>query len=153
MVAPYEESRQPPSWMSRHRPAVPHPQNDGRAGTAAEFRRRYARVRVGFDGQHVTHLELVERVLRADRIRQDDHETWLLLGAPRVGIHDRRATTTLLLPAVPVPTACYIADKVRSEEHTSELQSRENLVCRLLLEKKKKKRHILICCINMKLYN
>src|SRR5690606_40169277 len=27
-------------------------------------------------------------------------------------------------------------DLVRSEEHTSELQSRENLVCRLLLEKK-----------------
>src|SRR5215475_15320498 len=29
--------------------------------------------------------------------------------------------------------------RARSEEHTSELQSRENLVCRLLLEKKKKK--------------
>src|SRR5215475_61695 len=29
----------------------------------------------------------------------------------------------------------------RSEEHTSELQSRENLVCRLLLEKKKKKKN------------
>src|SRR5690606_40240485 len=28
--------------------------------------------------------------------------------------------------------------EIRSEEHTSELQSRENLVCRLLLEKKKK---------------
>src|SRR5690606_40912904 len=28
---------------------------------------------------------------------------------------------------------------MQSEEHTSELQSRENLVCRLLLEKKKKK--------------
>src|SRR5690606_39970691 len=28
-------------------------------------------------------------------------------------------------------------DYARSEEHTSELQSRENLVCRLLLEKKK----------------
>src|SRR5690606_42031975 len=28
--------------------------------------------------------------------------------------------------------------KTRSEEHTSELQSRENLVCRLLLEKKNK---------------
>src|SRR5690606_39879449 len=28
-------------------------------------------------------------------------------------------------------------DQRRSEEHTSELQSRENLVCRLLLEKKK----------------
>src|SRR5690606_41749320 len=31
------------------------------------------------------------------------------------------------------------SDAHRSEEHTSELQSRENLVCRLLLEKKKKK--------------
>src|SRR5690606_39991259 len=30
--------------------------------------------------------------------------------------------------------------KTRSEEHTSELQSRENLVCRLLLEKKKNSR-------------
>src|SRR5690606_41996816 len=31
----------------------------------------------------------------------------------------------------------------RSEEHTSELQSRENLVCRLLLEKKKKKTQLI----------
>src|SRR3712207_7533404 len=29
-------------------------------------------------------------------------------------------------------------DEIRSEEHTSELQSRQYLVCRLLLEKKKK---------------
>src|SRR5207302_2688721 len=32
--------------------------------------------------------------------------------------------------------------RARSEEHTSELQSRENLVCRLLLEKKKKKKRV-----------
>src|SRR5688572_32065867 len=32
---------------------------------------------------------------------------------------------------------------VRSEEHTSELQSQSNLVCRLLLEKKKKKKKII----------
>src|SRR2546430_5789435 len=31
-------------------------------------------------------------------------------------------------------------DEVRSEEHTSELQSQSNLVCRLLLEKKKTSR-------------
>src|SRR5690242_21207847 len=31
--------------------------------------------------------------------------------------------------------------KARSEEHTSELQSHVNLVCRLLLEKKKKKEY------------
>src|SRR3712207_7671313 len=32
---------------------------------------------------------------------------------------------------------------IRSEEHTSELQSRQYLVCRLLLEKKK---NVVICC-------
>src|SRR5690606_41693861 len=34
----------------------------------------------------------------------------------------------------------HLEERVRSEEHTSELQSRENLVCRLLLEKKKNKK-------------
>src|SRR5438445_6140533 len=34
-----------------------------------------------------------------------------------------------------------LAKESRSEEHTSELQSRQYLVCRLLLEKKKKTRH------------
>src|SRR5690554_7282328 len=37
-------------------------------------------------------------------------------------------------------SARFIADGCRSEEHTSELQSRPHLVCRLLLEKKKKKK-------------
>src|SRR2546430_3435443 len=35
--------------------------------------------------------------------------------------------------------AARFANRTRSEEHTSELQSQSNLVCRLLLEKKKKK--------------
>src|SRR5690625_6528666 len=38
---------------------------------------------------------------------------------------------------VPKEVADVIDDGVRSEEHTSELQSRGHLVCRLLLEKKK----------------
>src|SRR2546427_9889851 len=36
---------------------------------------------------------------------------------------------------------CIRRNHPRSEEHTSELQSQSNLVCRLLLEKKKKKTH------------
>src|SRR2546427_9181211 len=36
------------------------------------------------------------------------------------------------------PGVLWPAAEVRSEEHTSELQSQSNLVCRLLLEKKKK---------------
>src|SRR5256885_9065489 len=44
-------------------------------------------------------------------------------------------------PAAPVPGApnSTAAQDARSEEHTSELQSPCNLVCRLLLEKKKRK--------------
>src|SRR5437870_5913743 len=38
----------------------------------------------------------------------------------------------------PAPSAPRAASAARSEEHTSELQSRGHLVCRLLLEKKKK---------------
>src|SRR5260370_16294651 len=38
-----------------------------------------------------------------------------------------------------VAATCYKSDDLRSEEHTSELQSHLNLVCRLLLEKKNKK--------------
>src|SRR5687768_18300589 len=42
---------------------------------------------------------------------------------------------------VQVPSGvAVLADHFRSEEHTSELQSRLHLVCRLLLEKKKKKK-------------
>src|SRR5690606_40136660 len=37
----------------------------------------------------------------------------------------------------PEPTLSSFLENVRSEEHTSELQSRENLVCRLLSGKKK----------------
>src|SRR5690349_23069771 len=41
-------------------------------------------------------------------------------------------------------------DRRRSEEHTSELQSRRDLVCRLLLEKKKKKKNSKIRRRNIK---
>src|SRR5688572_31472496 len=41
----------------------------------------------------------------------------------------------------------YVSELARSEEHTSELRSQSNLVCRLLLEKKKiSTENIDICC-------
>src|SRR5690606_41346900 len=46
-------------------------------------------------------------------------------------------TKTFVKPIVPKFEANGDYPEGRSEEHTSELQSRENLVCRLLLEKKK----------------
>src|SRR5688500_19989152 len=51
----------------------------------------------------------------------------------------------LSLPPFSEPFPCSALSKAcaRSEEHTSELQSPCNLVCRLLLEKKKKKQNII----------
>src|SRR5438445_8566813 len=53
------------------------------------------------------------------------------------------ATTrpSLVQPAVFQQSSGWPASWGRSEEHTSELQSRQYLVCRLLLEKKKKKKN------------
>src|SRR2546427_8691289 len=55
------------------------------------------------------------------------------LAAPLVRSKDRSA----VCPATGVPSRPPV-EFWRSEEHTSELQSQSNLVCRLLLEKKKK---------------
>src|SRR5690625_6133327 len=52
--------------------------------------------------------------------------------------HIRRSKKCIPI-LVPIPPDCSIFP-FRSEEHTSELQSRGHLVCRLLLEKKKKRR-------------
>src|SRR5436309_7982529 len=49
----------------------------------------------------------------------------------------RISLVALILMPLRSPKSFIVAVMIRSEEHTSELQSRENLVCRLLLEKKK----------------
>src|SRR5690606_41119566 len=46
------------------------------------------------------------------------------------------ASTRDVCPTPEATKVLFLAKTIRSEEHTSELQSRENLVCRLLLEKK-----------------
>src|SRR5438874_8959500 len=60
---------------------------------------------------------------RQDRGKRGQHHR---AGAPDRGLDDRLLA----------------GQAVRSEEHTSELQSRRDLVCRLLLEKKKNKKNI-----------
>src|SRR3712207_7113774 len=67
---------------------------------------------------------------------------------PDVEIHDalRRAENPHIAPLLGHIEIDDDDDPSRSEEHTSELQSRQYLVCRLLLEKKKTI-HISIQCI------
>src|SRR2546421_1146578 len=68
----------------------------------------------------------------------------------RSGLVERRAGSGTFVKRGPAAGGCSfgllipnreetaIFETIRSEEHTSELQSRSDLVCRLLLEKKKK---------------
>src|SRR5436309_3930077 len=65
----------------------------------------------------------------ADIVGHDDHER-----VHDVVLAERRADVADL------GEGAVRESRERSEEHTSELQSRENLVCRLLLEKKNKRR-------------
>src|SRR5258706_709229 len=58
---------------------------------------------------------------------------------PHAGAASSRATRQCS-PAGCIQLADSRVARLRSEEHTSELQSLTNLVCRLLLEKKKKKK-------------
>src|SRR5207302_5499688 len=74
--------------------------------------------------------QLVEQQRRGPAAQLDDQ---LALGAPLdIGARHRGGREELVEQAAPL----------RSEEHTSELQSRENLVCRLLLEKKKNQKEV-----------
>src|SRR5690606_39399952 len=86
------------------------------------FRSVHPRLPLQLLGHRVDVVLLVEE--EPGRLGEDEP---LDLGhglGPGFGIDDRRSLGEHLI------------DALRSEEHTSELQSRENLVCRLLLEKK-----------------
>src|SRR5258707_8479448 len=60
--------------------------------------------------------------------------------SPKVG----RLRNSPALCTAEKPSGVQLTISLRSEEHTSELQSRQYLVCRLLLEKKKKTKHFMI---------
>src|SRR3712207_8236852 len=69
----------------------------------------------------------VGATLSAEQLAQRDHV---------VGHGARSAQAHTPVPRSGQRLAGALADHLRSEEHTSELQSRQYLVCRLLLEKK-----------------
>src|SRR2546426_6720505 len=66
--------------------------------------------------------------------------------AERAGVYDR-AREAVLAQRFGLLEHADVHVRVRSEEHTSELQSPCNLVCRLLLEKKKKENQRVMCSL------
>src|SRR5690606_41757640 len=101
-----------------------------------------------FSDSHGAHRELHSfPTRRSSDLGNDDVEAAAELGRRALGGaahglsvahigHDRQRTHALC--PYQANSLFEILAARRSEEHTSELQSRENLVCRLLLEKKKK---------------
>src|SRR5947209_14149381 len=79
------------------------------------------------------------RVPHPDFILVSPRGAWVIVTDERE--HPRHISSVLLEEVAPVRKTRQRkrTRRSRSEEHTSELQSRQYLVCRLLLEKKKKK--------------
>src|SRR2546429_1723486 len=95
-----------------------------------ELLRRVDPARLAVRAQDPAFLQLYDAVVAAAAQDATSAGTWFATAYPEL---------------VKRPIAYFCAEfglhaSVRSEEHTSELQSRLHLVCRLLLEKKKKKR-------------
>src|SRR5262249_58510222 len=102
-------------------PAAPPPGD----GVDLEYRRLFSSFGQGADG-HISRKDLFSKL----------HQCGILVDDPRI------QETVRSLRALDEPDKITFAQfkqiSRRSEEHTSELQSLTNLVCRLLLEKKKK---------------
>src|SRR5690606_40614924 len=83
-------------------------------------------------------------LFRSIRITESSHGTWIgrswvsTASASR-GSRVRASSSSKQIGSSETLALVITSTSGRSEEHTSELQSRENLVCRLLLEKKKKR--------------
>src|SRR5947209_12444307 len=103
-----------------------------------------ANVRVIFDADlHAQEFFKIffERHVAPFEVRREDYPA--ILGVHRAGGADADGFDLVELQIAFINGVLYAAsdplDDFRSEEHTSELQSRQYLVCRLLLEKKKQK--------------
>src|SRR2546422_4496647 len=87
----------------------------------------------------VSNLATQERTMSAPiPEEQPDGITPFVSGVMPSFLARERSTTELDAPLSTIARAALPLTLRRSEEHTSELQSRLHLVCRLLLEKKKK---------------
>src|SRR5690606_30281223 len=98
-----------------------------------------ARPRRGPPQSHATRVSFRYLLTSLSRLLFNLVSSGLWLTPPEHPLQTTRGPRLVRAPnrLLPAPSQRLAHGAHRSEEHTSELQSRENLVCRLLLEKKK----------------
>src|SRR2546427_6186397 len=127
--------------------ATPSPQLEQAASYVADQFRRFGLRQGGDNGGYQQRYKVSQHVVdtAASAIRiagaapatlKPGLDVYLLRFAP-LPTHEVSGPV-VLFAGTPDSTNPLAGADVRSEEHTSELQSQSNLVCRLLLEKKKK---------------
>src|SRR5260370_17784362 len=79
-------------------------------------------------------------VTKAWHIHKHQTDWWYVIGELKVALFDTREKS----PTKGRLMELLMGDDHRSEEHTSELQSHLNIVCRLLLEKKKNHKRLYV---------
>src|SRR3712207_8648010 len=90
---------------------------------------------------YTTLFRSVEDLTNARRLNVRQPRVAGTVGALRPRDHHERLHGVVVGRLVVEPDVVVVRADCRSEEHTSELQSRQYLVCRLLLEKKKTNKH------------
>src|SRR5690625_5546774 len=87
---------------------------------------------------HVSSISAAPSASRNSILRnRATYQRLILANKPQGGQKTPLSFWYVILGAAPLSRQRNYAKQARSEEHTSELQSRGHLVCRLLLEKKK----------------
>src|SRR6266540_6571093 len=89
---------------------------------------------------HQSHSRLASRCARTQSTDEPTRNGSIPISVRRVTALGASLVCSVESTRWPVSAASTASCAVRSEEHTSELQSHHDLVCRLLLEKKKKKK-------------
>src|SRR5437870_11545862 len=99
-----------------------------------------ARYLASSGGRTAANPRYSSRSYRIFRVPATKNGTLMSAGRANMKPANTGARAAPVVRATPVMPAAAERSSGRSEEHTSELQSRGHLVCRLLLEKKKKQK-------------